>query len=236
VSQYPSPYSPPPQYSYGVNYADLHSGPAKRASVLMWVLSGLTVLGGICCFGFGLMIPKFLESAPEVLRPLQESGKVPPGMFQIIFMIVGGVAIVFAIIFAVLAKFVRSGNMVAMVISLVLTCLLILYFTFNTISAMVTMAGQPSQLMGGLCVTLIPLILFILLLVWLIQAMKAGPQMSAAQSQYAAYYQQYQQQQQAYQQQYGFPPQQQQPTQQPPPPNAPPPAQGPDDVPPPPQT
>lgn len=120
--------------------------------------------------------------------------------------------------------------MVSLILALVLTGMLA---TGVGVSVVMSLFAGPQAIVGS-CILALPLAALILLMVWLIQALRARPQASAMQSQYAAYYQQYLQAQQAYHQAYGYaaPPAQQPQQQQQPPTENQPPTQGPSDAPP----
>jgi hypothetical protein len=235
VSQYPSPYSPPPYYpQYAGYYAqrDLLA-PARRASWLMFALAAMLCFCGVCMGGISRVNLNDLPPESRMEFDRIESQLKNTGLsLKTMLIITGAMAFVPGIAMAVLAIFVRRGGIVSLVLSLALDCVLILGVAFIMLSSL---AAGP-QAMAGICVWAFPMAGFILLMVWLIQAMRAGPQITSQQSQYAAYYQQYQQAQQAYLQTYGYaaPPAPQQQQQQPPPapPQQNPPTQGPTDAPP----
>jgi hypothetical protein len=233
VTQYPSPYNPPPNYPQYAGYYPQQDllAPARRASWLMIAIAVLMCFCGICMAGFSRInfadLP--VESRMQ-FENLERQFQALGMSMKTMFMIYGIVTLVPGIAMLVLALFVRRGGMVSLILSLVLASLLALMLGLSVISSFFTGGGQA---LLGACFCVVPISALVLLIVWLIQALRARPQMSAMQSQYAAYYQQYQQAQQAYQQAYGYAavPGQQQP--QPPAQSQnQPPTQGPSDAPP----
>jgi hypothetical protein len=183
VSQYPQPYPQPP--FPGVPYAPGgRPGPdprkaARRASVLMWVLGALGVLFGL--FMAALLQPMMewvlanpppgqeaqVEQAREQLRQLEAHGGVSVGTQ----LLVGGIATIFVGgLMGVLAFFVRGGSRVASVLSTVLTGLVLAYLAVSTV---LSIAMNGPQALLGACVLLVPVGLMVLLIVWLIQSLRA---------------------------------------------------------------
>jgi hypothetical protein len=141
-------------------------------------------------------------------------------------LIAAGMGLVYGVVLVVLGLFVRKGSKGAVVTALVLTGLALLYLCYNTIRTAVVGAQQGVEAAsGGICTMLVPLVLYVLLLVWLVQALReTGRQPPGYPPEYWAYWQQQYAQQQAWQQQ-----QQQgggQASQPPAPPPPPPPASG----------
>jgi hypothetical protein len=139
-------------------------------------------------------------------------------------LIAAGMGLVYGVVLVVLGLFVRKGSKGAVITALVLTVLALLYLAFSVIRV-VLVGAQPGigAAGGGICTTAIPLVLYVLLLVWLIQALREkGRQQQGYPPEYWAYWQQQYAQQQAWQQQ-------QQGGQVPPPP---PPAEPPSSLPP----
>jgi hypothetical protein len=182
VSQYPQPYPQPP--FPGVPYAPGgRPGPdprkaARRASVLMWVLGALGVLFGLFMAALAQpMIEWMLANPPpgqeaqveqlrEQMRQLEAQGL----SFATQLLVVGIVTIVIGGLMGVLAFFVRGGSRVASVLSTVLTGLVLAYLALSTVVGIV-MSG-PQALLAG-CFMLVPGALMVLLIVWLIQSLRA---------------------------------------------------------------
>src|SRR5262249_54838695 len=101
--------------------------------------------------------------------------------------------------------FVRRGGLGWVISGIVLSVLTILYLMLNVGASLVQGAGG----IAGACFSLLPLGLFGLLLVFLIQATRSAGRMRLLQMQYQAQYMQYQQMMQQYGQTgygYGYPP------------------------------
>jgi len=222
MSQYPSPYQPQqPSYGYyGDPYGTLRA-PAKRASMLMFVLGGALCLCGVCCMGVGPML-NTARLDPQTASQFNELQSQLPISMQAMFMFIGILSAVPGLILIILGFFVRNGGLGAVITSIVFTGICLLGLLFFIVSGMIdAAAGGGANTLAGLAIFFVILAPFLLLLFWLIQAARNSGQISAAQAQYQMQYWQYQQQQQAYQQ----PPSQQQPPQgwPPPPPSSPPP-------------
>jgi hypothetical protein len=229
MSQYPSPYSTPyPQQQpagmgYGYDPAHTLRGPARRASVLMWVLGGLLLAGGACCGVVGSIPFGQIEMPAESRAQLEqlETQMQQLGLsFRTIFIGLGAASAAAGIALVVIAFFVRGAGMGGVVAGIVVTSMFTLALAVMTILGAIGMAGtrQPSAFLG-LCLYLVPLALLVLLLVWLIQAARAAPAIRDLRAQQQSQYWQYQQQQAYYGQGgYGYSQPQQSPPQQPPPP------------------
>jgi len=220
MSQYPPPYNQPPvqpNYGYDFSYyqsADDQLGPARRAGVMMFVIGGLLALGGLCCGIGGAFAP--LDEVIAQNPALASAPGVTPDMLKFAIIIMGVLGVIFGIVMIVLGYFVRGGGMVPIVIAIVLVALATLFTLINLASTAVQMRGGGPELLGGLCVTVVPLVMLLILLTMLIQAAKAAPRIAMMKSQYQQQLWQYQQQQQMYQAGYIAPPmpQTQQPGQQ----------------------
>lgn len=200
MSQYPSPYSPPPggypQQMYWDPARDLLA-PARRASILMFVYGGLMLL----CGGCTLANAAFLRS-PETVRQVRESLpnlELPSPRETAIS---AAVLLVTAIGFIALGAWVRNGRRGALITSMVFVGLILLYQAGGLILS-VAAGADPAALGISLCFSVVLVIApMVLLLVWLIQALRNSRQVDGAQ----AYAQQYWQYAQQYQQQQGYPP------------------------------
>ncbi|HEV2292575.1 MAG TPA: hypothetical protein VGR35_01890 [Tepidisphaeraceae bacterium] len=212
MSQYPSPYTPPPQQpSYGGGYdfnyyqpTEDVLAPARRSSVMMFIMGGLLAIGGLCCGAMGALVPFDQVMAQN---PVLSSG---PGMtadllkFSVI--VVGVLSLLFGMALLVLGYFVRSGGMVPIVIAIVLVGLALLLGMGNLLIGALQIRAAGPEMMMGLCMNLIPLVLLGVLLFMLVRAAKAAPRVTAMKSQYQQHYWHYQQQQQMYQTGYPAPP------------------------------
>lgn len=209
MTQYPSPYSPPPYppqgyvtaYGYGPS-EDLFA-PARRAGILMIVLGALTIVIGLCMGLGGAMLPQMMDQMPADQRQMfdQMQQQLPPSItLSGIFLVFACVMVVVGLLYIVLGLFTRRGGLGIVITSIVLTTLVSLVLLVSTIGSLT----HPGQAMGA-CTTVIALALFVLLLAWLVQAARATSRISQMQADYQAQYQQYLRAQQMYGQQgYGY--------------------------------
>lgn len=214
MSQYQSPYTPPPQHpndvgGYDFNYyqpqRDLLA-PAKRASTLLFILGALIVLPSFCCAGMGLALPAIMADQPAAFADLTAS-QMTPEFIQRTFVIAGVIGLFAGMMMIVLGRFVRRGSMGAAITAIVLIAMIVLYLLLNGVAVLVMSNRMPpAQIMVGMGITVLGLSLFGLLLVWLVQSAKAAPGVAAMQTQYQQQYWQYQQQQQMYQSGHVAPP------------------------------
>ncbi|MGB7160360.1 MAG: hypothetical protein WBD40_19990 [Tepidisphaeraceae bacterium] len=234
MSQYPSPppYSPPPQqpgYGYDFSYYQPQQdplAPARRASIMMFVLGGLMALFGACNLISSLVMPadQVLAQQESLLggqpSPMSAEAIQALSAFMAISVCVVGVTII------VLGVSVRRGGMGAVVGAIIVSSIVTLFLLLILVIAIIG-AATISPLYGGFaCVVCLPLLPFVVLLSWLVQAARAAPRIAMMKSQYQQQLWQYQQQQQMYQAGYLAPPapQSSPPAYQQPTPTVPPPA------------
>lgn len=208
MSQYPSPYSPPP-FPTGVNYyAPPQSGdagsPARRAAVMMYVLGALSILcGGMMGLMAAVVTPELLASTPQADQIQQMEAQTHIGFRSMLGMMAVMLAVP-GLIYVVLGFFVRRGGRVPAVLATVFNAIALLFMLLQIPGAI--MSGG----MNGVCailMMLVPIGLTLVTMTWLVQAIRNAPQVEAARQQFMAQYGYYQQQQQAYQQgAYGYPP------------------------------
>jgi hypothetical protein len=209
------------QYGYGV--PDDLLAPARRAGVLMIILGALTIVIGLCMGFFSAMLPTMLDQMQPEQREMfdqMQQQLPPPFTLSRVFMIMAVTMLVVGLLYIILGLLVRRGGLGMVITSIVLTSLVSLFLLATSAQSLF----HPNGAMGG-CMTIVALGLFILLLVWLIQAARTSSRIPQMQSNYQAQYQQYLQTQQMYGQAgygYGTPqptaPPQPPPTNQSPPP------------------
>lgn len=167
------PYAQQPGYlPYGTAVAEDFRAPARRASVLMFVLSALMFLFA-GCMGIAGNYP--LEKLPaetrDVMNQLDKQMLTETGVgISTALKIFTGLILAPSVIMVMLAIFVRSGKRGWVVASLVLSLLILGVLALQ-------MLGGLSRGQGGvanLCMLLVPASLFVLLIVWLLQAYKAA--------------------------------------------------------------
>ena len=204
MSNYPSPYQPPNPYGQGgypPGYApqDPYTEalkPARRAGILMFILGGLFLICGTCTM-IGAVTPSDPEATAEAMAILGKFfGDMPmPSPEQLPSpaqsLITGGIQFAAALTLLALAVPVRRGGRSPIRGAIVATTALALIFVASQLINAARIGGTP-VVTGSACV-LIPIMTpFLLLLVWLVQAMKAAPiaeQWSAYQRQYWQYMQ-----------------------------------------------
>jgi hypothetical protein len=229
MSQYPSPYTPPPNVGYDFNYYQPQQdllAPAKRAGIMMFVMGALLALGGLCCGAVATVGP--IDEVMAQNPVLNSTPGVTAEMLKLGMIVLGVLTLLFGMVMLLLGYFIRSGGMVPIIISIVLVALAALFNLFNLVSTGVQLRGAGPQLIGGLCVNVVPFALLLALLVMLVQAARAAPRVAMMKNQYQQQLWQYQQQQQMYHQAYAAQQEQQIPVAPPLPP-----AQMPPPVPPP---
>jgi hypothetical protein len=201
MSQYPSPYSVPPQP--GGWFADPWAAllaPARRASVLMFVLGGL-LLGCGCCIGAMSQVPMDQMAGPQSAQLQQIDQQFVAKMgFSLsrAFLIAGLASGVPGLVMLVLGGFLRRGSMTVVVISLTVSLLASLLLAaalglmvIGGLSGTSGVSGR--QTLTSLGVWTVPLIMCLVLDVWLIQAIPNASKLAAAKAQFQVNYWQYQQ-------------------------------------------
>jgi hypothetical protein len=197
MSQYPSPYSPPP-YAQQPGYYPVPSdplAPAKRASVIMFVLGPLTALMGGCMAALSVAIGS-VPLQPEQRQMLQQFEAKTGIPAHTMFMVAGLIIFIPGILLFLLGFFVRRGRLGPIIAAIILTALILVWFALNLIPA----ALHPTPEMAlGICSGVFAFVAFGGQLALLTAAAKAAPHVAAAQRQLQAQYWQYQQNMQAYQ-------------------------------------
>lgn len=204
MSQYPPPYQQPPfQRQYDYYGLPNPLGPARRASVLMFVLCGLGLLCGAFMTLFGVIVtPQFIAQMPNSAQ-LHEVELQLGISLQEMMIIAGIVCLVPGILYGIMGFLVRGGRTGAVVVSIVLTALTLVLILIQVPGA-IAKGGDPASLGAALCMMGVPLVLCIVLLTTLIKALRAAPNVDAMQQQFQAQYWQSMQQQQAAQLGYGY--------------------------------
>ena len=239
MTQYPSPYQPPPPPGFYDYYRPYHGelGAARRAGVLLIILGALGMLFGFCVgavmwSGTGDQVIQQLVHQPGVTFPTPPEGMTIEQVLRIGMTVFGGVCALAGLLMLILGLFVRRGSRGAMVTSIILLGILSLLMAVQIVSAVVQ--GTSQGMISG-CVGIFIVGTFVLTMVWLFQGLRTQGQARFQQQQYQAQYLYHQQQQQAYGQAgygYGPPPpgasplpqpQPPPPQPEPPPPPAPPP-------------
>ena len=198
MSQYPPPY-PPQQFPYPggapVPYyrsADDLLRPAKRAGVVMIVLGVLFVIIGLLYAAVSYLLGRAdIMSTPESQAFQQRFQELETQMggnvsVETMLLYAGGALLAVGAVVGTLGVLVRSGRRGPVITSLVITIGLTIIVGLMTLGSIANslLKGVPAdQLAGGLCVSLVPLVLLVMALVWLIQAARAAPDVARAQQQ-----------------------------------------------------
>ena len=209
-SQPPQP--PPgqaPQFDYYYQQQPDYLGPARKAATLLFVLGAFSIIGSFCCIGASFSVQRLMQM-PEFSQKMSEVPGMTAEMLRAVTLIAGVGSLIFGVLYIILGVFVRRGSKAATITAMVLTSLATLILLLQIVGQVLT--GQVGgEAVLGVCVEVLALALFVLLIVWLVGAMRAADHIAA--QKYAMDYWRYAQQQQ------GFHPQPQQP---PPPPQFPP--------------
>lgn len=188
-----SPYMPPSQ-DLGGSWVDPYAPlliPARRAGLLMVVLGALAAAGSGCLsVVVAAAWEQVLAASPDLVRAELANKQ---DLMQIVYVAMGVIGLLFGVGYIVLGIFVRRGGLEAAITALVLTIVATLLLLVNVIGSASmlfdTAANQATALMG-VCMTGVPLALLVLLLVWLIEAVRNAPKIKAARQYQAAYWQQ----------------------------------------------
>lgn len=245
MTQYPNPYQPPsPGFDqYRPAGAD-PLAPARRASIMLFVLGGL---GLACGLGLGTMV--WMAPTDVLVKQLQATmnpgqlSQLPPGWTIETFAHVAYTAaailiVVGGIVMLLVGFFARRGGRGASVAGIVICALVILWLAVNLVGSLVqTLRAPGAQAAGAVVFGVVCIAAFALTLAWLVQAARAAPMVAWNRQRMQAQYGHYEQQYAAYQQPappppgygygYGYgavPPPPQAPAAQPPPGPLPPPA------------
>ena len=198
MSQYPSPYQPPDPYAqqwaqyYGQTSCDQALKPARRASVMMFIVGPLFLLCGTCTLLGGLM-PNDPEATTEAMSQLGRlfGGMQMPAPEQLPSraesLVTGILQFLSALALLVLGVPVRRGGRQATVGAIFATSVLVLVMAASQLLSAARL-GAP-MVAGAVCVLIPVSVPFVLLLVWLVQALRIAPMAE----QWSAYQQQYQQ-------------------------------------------
>ena len=182
------PESPPPSYpdqGYSPQYGfmpyyltppDDLLGPARRASLMLFILGGVFLLAGTCIGSLILsanqavladMIAQMKRMNPE------QAGAFTPTLLRTAYGIMAGVVVMAGVVGVILGVVVRGGRMAAAVVSLVLTLGAGLIIALMLLGTLVAALGNPDALLGAL-VLLVPLVLIAMTVIFLIGAIRAA--------------------------------------------------------------
>jgi hypothetical protein len=200
MSQYPSPYSPPPgdprdAVSYDMMTRD-PIGPARNAGTLMLVLGVLMLLYGTCN-GISSLTTTNEQFVEEMQKISNQPSPIPVGMMRTLGAIFSGAIVVLAIFMLVVSPYVRRGGSTAIMVALVGVSVIVGLLALGTFICILAGIAMPIAFILA-CVMAIPTVLFGLLLYFLFQAKKSTSYLHAMQLQYQQQYLMYQQTMQQY--------------------------------------
>lgn len=206
---YPPQYATPgytPQYGFMPYYLtppEALLGPAKRASIMLFILGALFLLGGTCIGTLvSLVDQETMAKLVDDLRRMnpQQSSLITPTFVRTVYGVFAAVIGLIGIVAIILGVVTRSGRMAAAIVSLVLVVLPGLVLGLMLLFSVIAGAANPEALLGSLFL-LVPLALIALTIIFLIGAIRAAPQIELARRQMQAMHQHQQMQYQAYVQQ-----------------------------------
>lgn len=208
MSQYPSYYTPPP------NYPPRPSDATRLASVLLYVIGGIGILLGTCVAAatwVGDVSPILHQKGMEGVGQLSQMMHVEPEqLIRMIYTCMGVCAIVLSGALGIMGMLVRRGSRAAAIVAVVVCFLAAGYFVINALVGFVQgLGGNPVMLAGGLIAAL-PAIIFGFTIFALLRCLRE-PRAPVGPAGYGAGY--------------AYPPQGAPPAQFTPPPTAPPPQQ-----------
>lgn len=206
----PYPYPPQPEGGYAPQYGFLPYymtppeellAPARRASLLLFVLAGLLLLT-MTCIGASAMTSTedaFRQMIEEMRRVNPQAAAVyTPRLLRILQGTVAVVAGVTAVVAIILALVVRGGGRAATITALVLV---ILATGIVALLVLASLAAGPGAFLTSFLLMLLPLVLLGMTISFLVKAIRAAGHVDAARQQMLmAHHQQmayYQAQQQA---------------------------------------
>ena len=207
----PGPFGPNPS-AYGPDSSEALA-PARRASVMLWILGGLGILCGVCITGTVWAVP-----TDELLKRFQQSltaeqrnqlGNMDLVLVaRVLITVVCALGIVLAGVMLGTAAFVRRGSRIAIGIAMGPCALLLLWCLLLLVVNVVAMAAGTAPVTGIVDVFIWAMIALAsgITGLWLIQAFGAARRVSQQQLFAAQYWHHQQRQQQNTGYGYGAPP------------------------------
>lgn len=166
----PSSYGGP--YGYAASPLDTLLGPARRAGIVMFLSAAAAlILGGLFLLTATMVATPSFQQTPQYQQFQAEMGRsgATVQMMQIGLAVVAGICLVYAVTTGVLAFFVRKGGAGPVVTALVITVVSALLMAVMLITSLASVNA------GAICMTVVPLGVLVLQLVFLILAVtKAG--------------------------------------------------------------
>jgi hypothetical protein len=177
VTYPPSPYQPyqPPQIPQVAYTPPERLAPARRAAILMYVVSGLALLCGGCMIAVVWAVPmeQIVAAADMPLPDTSQLGVTTEQLLRIVYTVLGIAGFAGGLAYVILAIFVHRGSVAAIIISMIITALVLLWLALNVLVSLPQLLAQPLQALLALLVLGVPASLLVVLLMWLIQALRA---------------------------------------------------------------
>lgn len=206
------PYPPYPEPGYTPQYGfmpyymtppDALLGPARRASLMLFLLAAIFLLFGTCVGG--IIFSANADTMNTVLADMkrmnpQQADMLTPNFVRTTYGVLAAVVVLTGVVTVILGVVVRGGRMAAAIVSLVLILVPALVLVVMLLGTLVAAIGNPEVLLGALLL-LVPLVLIAMTAIFLVGAIRAAPQIEAARRQMGAMHQHQQMQYQAYLQQ-----------------------------------
>ena len=187
MSQYP--YMPPqPPGSYppmGYGYYEDPLLPARRASVMLFVVGALTMLLGTCAGLMLITLPELMKN-PEFTANLNNTPGLTLDTLKEALQYSVAIGLALGLLMILLGVFTRRGSMPAIITAIILTSLLILVQVVRVLQvamAGATMSANGSVLAGAVCGSFVPLVLFGVQLALLIGAVRGAARAKAMREQ-----------------------------------------------------
>ena len=204
MSHYPQPPYPAPS-PYAGPTAGYFPPPAavpssaRRAGTLMVVLGLVVLLLGACFVGISALLPTVAAQSPQRVEDLRAKMQLPADISMSLVLGVGGAVVaVPGLALLGLAVPVRRGRRWAVIATLVVTSLVLLWLVVNLIVGVVGLFLGSLANLPGVFVAAVAGGAFGLLLAWLIGALRGGAGAVDPYQQYLSQYYYHQQAAQAY--------------------------------------
>lgn len=149
--------------------------PAKRASLLMFILTGLMLSCG-ACFGLSSFVP--IDELEGEQRTQFEQFEAELGMpFSAAMGMAARMTLIPGVLLLILAILMRRGGMVTAIIALLVAVLMALVILVGAINGLLVAAQDPRGIVL-LAMFAVPLVLLGPLIVWLFQAARNAPRLA----------------------------------------------------------
>lgn len=154
--------------------------PARRASLLMFILGGFLALGGLCFGGMALALPAIPAAERAEFDKLEQEAMASAGVsFRTLVFVLAAVLSLPGLILLTQAFFVRRGGLAAVIGAIVVTLICTLVALLFLASGLWASAQGEMQMILGTLIMGLGLVALITLAAFLFQAAKAAPGIAA---------------------------------------------------------